>query len=66
MATISQYGAEQMAQYMPPPVIKMLLDYWSDTVDEPDVVRSTVEDVTGRPARALAEWARDHVADFTS
>jgi uncharacterized protein YbjT (DUF2867 family) len=24
----------------------------------------TVEQVTGRPARSFAEWARDHVADF--
>ena len=48
------------------PVIKMLLDYWSDTVREPDTVLSTVEDVTGRPARTLAQWASDHAADFTS
>ncbi|NJP24800.1 NAD-dependent epimerase/dehydratase family protein [Microbispora sp. SCL1-1] len=25
----------------------------------------TAEQVTGRPARTFAEWARDHVADFT-
>ena len=56
--------AEQMAQYMAPGAIKMLLDYWSDTVDEPDVPRSTVEQVTGWPARTLAEWATDHRADF--
>ena len=56
--------AEQMAQYMPPPVIKMLLDYWSDTVAEPDVVLDTIEKVTGRPARTLAAWAADHRADF--
>jgi len=58
--------ATQMSQYMPPEVITMLLDYWSDTVDEPDTVLTTVEDVTGRPARTLAQWASDHAADFAS
>jgi len=56
--------AEQMAQYMPPPVIAMLLDYWSDTVTQPDVVLDTVERLTGQPARTLATWANDHRADF--
>jgi uncharacterized protein YbjT (DUF2867 family) len=56
--------AQQMAQYMPGDVIKMLLDYWSDTVAAPDVPLRTVEEVTGRPARTLATWAADHRADF--
>ena len=55
-----------MAPYMPADVIKMLLDYWSDTVVAPDVPLRTVEDVTGRPARTLATWAADHRADFAS
>jgi hypothetical protein len=46
-------------------IISMLLDYWSDTVETPDVVRPTVRQVTGRPARTLAAWARDHAAAFT-
>lgn len=54
-----------MGKFMPPPIIKMLLDYWSDTVAAPDVVRPTVEQVTGRKARTLAQWARDHVGDFS-
>ncbi len=56
--------AEQMAQYMPTDVIKMLLDYWSDTITEPDVVLTTVESVTGSPARTLEQWAHDHASDF--
>jgi len=56
--------AEQMAPYMPVGVIKMLLDYWSDTVAAPYVPLSTVEEVTGRPARTIAVWAADHRADF--
>lgn len=58
--------AEQMARYMPGEVIRMLLDYWSDTVAAPDVPLRTVEEVTGRPARTLAAWAADHRADFAS
>jgi hypothetical protein len=56
--------AQQMAQYMPASVIKMLLDYWSDTVAAPDLPLGTVEAVTGRPTRTLATWAADHRADF--
>jgi uncharacterized protein YbjT (DUF2867 family) len=29
-----------------------------------DVATSTVEDLTGRPPRSLAEWARDNVSAF--
>ena len=56
--------AQQMSQYMPTEVIKMLLDYWSDIATEPDVVLTTVESVTGHPPRKLAQWAQDHVGDF--
>jgi uncharacterized protein YbjT (DUF2867 family) len=54
----------EMSKYIPEPIIKMLLDYWSDTVEAPDVVRPTVEQVTGRKAKTLAEWAKDHASDF--
>jgi uncharacterized protein YbjT (DUF2867 family) len=53
---------ETMGQYMPQPAIDMLLDYWSDTVTEPDVVRSA-EPITGR-ARTLAEWAAENADSF--
>jgi uncharacterized protein YbjT (DUF2867 family) len=46
-------------------IISMLLDYWSDTVTEPDRVRS-VQPITGREGRTLAEWARDHRHAFSS
>ena len=48
---------------VPHDVVTMLLDYWRDTVDEPDTVRSP-DWLIGRPARTLAEWARDHADDF--
>jgi uncharacterized protein YbjT (DUF2867 family) len=33
---------------------------WAEALEPLD----TVEQVTGRPARTFAEWARDHVRDF--
>ncbi|MBF6596514.1 MAG: NmrA family NAD(P)-binding protein [Thermaceae bacterium] len=56
---------ESMSKFMPAPIIKMLLDYWSDTVSQPDLVRPTVEQVTGRKARTLVQWAQAHLADFS-
>ncbi|MGD9695417.1 MAG: NAD(P)H-binding protein [Thermoleophilia bacterium] len=62
-STPEEFRAEMAGYGVGEPIIAMLLDYWRDTVDEPDVVRST-EPLTGRPGRTLAEWARDHAADF--
>jgi uncharacterized protein YbjT (DUF2867 family) len=63
--TTPEAFAESMGRYVPQEIITMLLDYWSDTIDQPDVVRDTVENLTGRPGRTLAQWAHDHIADFT-
>ncbi|MEV4300402.1 hypothetical protein [Microbispora rosea] len=60
--TPEEFRAET-AQFIPGPVMKMLLDYWHDTLTVPDVPRP-VTMVTGRPGRTLAEWAADHRADF--
>lgn len=57
-AQMERYGVAQ-------PVVDMVLDHWRDTVEVPDVVRSA-ESITGRPARTLAQWARDHAADFSA
>jgi uncharacterized protein YbjT (DUF2867 family) len=40
------------------------LDTWAGFVERPEVVTSTVEEVTGRRARSFAEWAGDHAHDF--
>ncbi|MBJ8342061.1 NAD(P)H-binding protein [Antrihabitans sp. YC3-6] len=50
-------------QFIPEPVLKMLLDYWSDTLATPDQPRP-VTPVTRRPGRSLEQWATDHRADF--
>lgn len=56
---------QAMSKFMPTPIINMLLDYWCDTVNQPDVVLTTVEEVTGQKARSLADWSQDHAADFS-
>jgi len=40
------------------------LDTWARFVEEPELVTSTVERVTGTPARTFREWASDHAGDF--
>jgi uncharacterized protein YbjT (DUF2867 family) len=55
-----------VARFIADDVIDMLLNYWSDTVAEPDRVRSGVRDLTGRPGRTLEQWVRDHRADFAA
>lgn len=61
--TPDQFAAE-MAQYgVDPAIVQLLIAHWHDTVDHPDVPRPP-EDLIGRPARTLAEWARDHADDF--
>jgi uncharacterized protein YbjT (DUF2867 family) len=60
--TPDEFRAET-AQFIPQPIMKMLLDYWSDTLTVPDRARPATP-VTGKPGRTLAEWAADHRADF--
>jgi uncharacterized protein YbjT (DUF2867 family) len=40
------------------------LDTWESFVETPEIVTSTVADVTGKSARGYSRWARDHVEDF--
>jgi len=37
---------------------------WARFVDEPELVTSTVEEVTGAPAHTFREWATDHADEF--
>lgn len=54
-----------VAQFIPEAIITMLLDYWRDTLTDPDRVRP-VTPLTGKPGRTLEQWARDHRADFVA
>ncbi|MFC9997129.1 hypothetical protein [Nocardia sp. NPDC127526] len=60
--TADEFRSET-AQFIPHPIMKMLLDYWTDTLTTPDRIRP-VTAITGKPGRTLAEWAADHRADF--
>lgn len=40
------------------------LAYWRSLVDSPEPVTTTVEELTGRPARTFTQWAHDHADDF--
>ena len=42
----------------------MLLDAYAAAVGQPALVSSTIAEVTGMPARAFLDWARDHAAAF--
>jgi uncharacterized protein YbjT (DUF2867 family) len=48
----------------PAPVVNMLLNAWSAALGLPAYVTSTVEEVTGRPARTFREWVTDHADEF--
>ena len=47
-------------------VADMLLSAYGAAVDRPALITSTVEAVTGTPARTFREWAADHAADFAA
>ncbi len=40
------------------------LDTWASFVAQPEVITTTVEAITGKPAREFSEWARDNAARF--
>lgn len=55
---------QMLSEGWPLPLVDAVLSGWARLVTEPESVTSTVEDITGAPARTFREWARDHVADF--
>jgi len=54
----------QMLETTPAWVADMLLNAYAAAVDRPALITSTIEDVTGTPARTFGQWATDHAADF--
>jgi uncharacterized protein YbjT (DUF2867 family) len=53
-----------LAAGWPPAVVDGALNYWATVVTQPESVTSTVEQVTGTPARTFRQWAMDHADDF--
>jgi uncharacterized protein YbjT (DUF2867 family) len=55
---------QEMSATMPASVVNMLLDAWSAAIGQPAFVTSTVEEITGTPARTFLDWALEHARDF--
>jgi uncharacterized protein YbjT (DUF2867 family) len=49
---------------MPAVVADMLLNAWAAALGQPAFVTSTVEEVTGTPARTFSQWASDNASAF--
>jgi uncharacterized protein YbjT (DUF2867 family) len=49
----------------PAPVVTMLLNAWAAALGQPAYVTSTVEAITGVPARTFRDWVSDHAEEFT-
>ncbi len=50
--------------FWPASVASMLLDAWAAAIGQPALVTSTVEEITGTPARTFLGWAAAHAAHF--
>jgi uncharacterized protein YbjT (DUF2867 family) len=50
----------------PLPAVNMLLQAWAAAIGQPAHVTSTVEQITGAPAKTFLEWVTDHAAEFRS
>ncbi|MFD0395284.1 hypothetical protein ACFQ3Z_36405 [Streptomyces nogalater] len=59
-----QARADLTAQGLPAPIADYVLAFQAGWTERPAPARPTVREVTGRPARTLAQWAADHRADF--
>ncbi|WP_068925969.1 NAD(P)H-binding protein [Planobispora rosea] len=61
-----QARAQWLADGCPPQVADWLIELLAEAVDGPGMLppTGTYEEITGRPPRTFARWARDHAADF--
>jgi len=55
---------QMLTEGWPPSFVDGALNYWAKCVTEPELVSTTVEEVTGAPARTFRQWATDHAGDF--
>ena len=49
---------------MPAAVADMLMNAWAAALGQPAYVTSTVQEITGTPARTFADWTRDNASAF--
>ncbi|AKU95126.1 Oxidoreductase [Labilithrix luteola] len=53
-----------LAAWGNPDFVEAAIEGWGQMVSQPEAVTSTVEQITGIPARTFHEWAVEHAADF--
>ncbi|WP_246106676.1 hypothetical protein [Pseudonocardia kunmingensis] len=56
----------EMTARMPEPYVRAFFDFYVDGALDESPVLPTVEEVTGRPPRTFADWARAHADAFRS
>jgi uncharacterized protein YbjT (DUF2867 family) len=56
--------AELTAMFGNADFARSALDTWAGFVTEPEVVTTTVAEITGQPARPFSHWAVEHADDF--
>ncbi|GAB3832123.1 Rossmann-fold NAD(P)-binding domain-containing protein [Dactylosporangium cerinum] len=61
-----QQWKQEMADYIPGPYADSLLDWWASNDGKPVELTTTVQDLTGHPARTFTTWAGDHINSFKS
>jgi uncharacterized protein YbjT (DUF2867 family) len=55
----------ELGRTLPPPAgVETFLRQWAARDGTPAEISTTVAEVTGRPARTYAQWAKDHAGDF--
>jgi uncharacterized protein YbjT (DUF2867 family) len=54
----------ELAAVIPMPALNYLLKAWGGAVGQPAFVTSTIEQITGSPARPFLTWAADNAAAF--
>ncbi len=54
----------EMTQTMPPEYVDAFFDFFRGGTYDESTVHPTVQEVTGRPPRTFAEWAREHTQAF--
>jgi hypothetical protein len=68
--TVEELSREEARQAwsatMPVAVADMLMDAWAAAIGQPAYLTDTVEEITGSPARAFAQWTRDNAVEFVS
>ncbi|MBG0827150.1 NmrA family NAD(P)-binding protein [Planomonospora sp. ID67723] len=62
--TVEQAREKMAAEGQPEEMIEFLLDVFGNVPEEANTVNSTIEKVTGRPARTFAQWAAEHADAF--